>query len=256
MCDNRLRSPHALRCACARCALTRARAAGGSQFALAWLGTASLQKGPLWWASHHRHHHRTADTRADAHSPVVHGFWWSHCGWFLLTNRHAAPLLRAVPDLAALPELRFLERFYLLPPAALAACLYAWGGEQAVAYGFIVATVLCWHATYAINSVAHLLGGRRFVCEFNGSCTARNNLCAPSLQQGLCAALADAPAALAQRSCAADARRRMAQQPSPLPELNEKRFLLVGNRPHLLRPQDALVDRPDLGFQTGSKVNS
>jgi stearoyl-CoA desaturase (delta-9 desaturase) len=163
----------------ARCALTRARSAGGSQFALAWLGTASLQKGPLWWASHHRHHHRTADTRADAHSPVVHGFWWSHCGWFLLTNRHAAPLLRAVPDLAALPELRFLERCYLLPPAALAACLYAGGGPRAVAYGFFVATVLCWHATYAINSVAHLLGGRRFVCEFNGACTARNNLCAP-----------------------------------------------------------------------------
>lgn len=161
-----------------RHALTWARAVGGPplQFALAWLGTASLQKGPLWWASHHRHHHRTADTRADAHSPVVHGFWWSHCGWFLLTNRHAAPLLRAVPDLAALPELRFLERHYLLPPACLAACLGAAGGARAVAFGFFVATVLCWHATYAINSVAHLLGGRRFVCEFNGACTARNNL--------------------------------------------------------------------------------
>jgi stearoyl-CoA desaturase (delta-9 desaturase) len=157
-------------------ALTRTRRAW--QFALAWLGTASLQKGPLWWCSHHRHHHRTADTPRDAHSPVAHGFWWSHCGWFLLTNRHAAPLLRAVPDLAALPEIRWLERHYLLPPAALAAALGAVGGARAVAYGFFVATVLCWHATYAINSVAHLLGGRRFTCEFNGACTARNNLCA------------------------------------------------------------------------------
>jgi stearoyl-CoA desaturase (delta-9 desaturase) len=155
-------------------ALTRTRRAW--QFALAWLGTASLQKGPLWWCSHHRHHHRTADTPRDAHSPVAHGFWWSHCGWFLLTNRHAAPLLRAVPDLAALPEIRWLERHYLLPPAALAAALGAVGGARAVAYGFFVATVLCWHATYAINSVAHLLGGRRFTCEFNGACTARNNL--------------------------------------------------------------------------------
>jgi hypothetical protein len=111
---------------------------------------------------------------------VAHGFWWSHCGWFLLTNRHAAPLLRAVPDLARLPELRWLERHYLVPPAALAAGLAAAGGARAVAYGFVVATVLCWHATYAINSVAHLLGGRRFSCEFNGSCTARNNLCAPA----------------------------------------------------------------------------
>ena len=183
-----------------------------------------MQKGPLWWASHHRHHHRTADTRADAHSPVVHGFWWSHCGWFLLTNRHAAPLLRAVPDLAALPELRFLERFYLLPPAALAACLYAWGGERAVAYGFVVATVLCWHATYAINSVAHLLGGRRFVCEFNGSCTARNNLCAHPALQSRFAACADALAALTQRSCVAHARRGVAQQPPSLHGLGTARL--------------------------------
>jgi fatty-acid desaturase len=138
-----------------------------------------MQKGPLWWCSHHRHHHRTADTPHDAHSPVAHGFWWSHCGWFLLTNRHVAPLLGAVPDLAVLPEMRWLERHYLVPPLTLAAALGAAGGARAVAYGFCVATVACWHATYAINSVAHLLGGRRFTCEFNGACTARNNMCAP-----------------------------------------------------------------------------
>ena len=146
------------------------------QFALAWLGTSSLQKGPLWWCSHHRHHHRTADTDADAHSPVAHGFWWSHCGWFLLTDRHTAPLLGAVPDLVALPELVWLERFYLVPPASLAAAMWLYGGGRALCYGFCMATVLCWHATYAINSVAHLLGNRTFACQFNGACTARNNL--------------------------------------------------------------------------------
>ena len=142
---------------------------------LAWLGTASLQKGPLWWCSHHRQHHRTADTPSDAHSPSAHGFWWAHCGWFLLTNRHVAPVPGAVPDLAALPELRFLEKFYLLPPAALAAGLGAFGGARAVGYGFFVATVLCWHATYCINSVAHLVGTRRFACQLQAACTARNN---------------------------------------------------------------------------------
>jgi len=150
--------------------------ATSTQFAFAWLGTSSLQKGPLWWCSHHRHHHRTADTTADAHSPTAHGFWWSHCGWFLLTNRHATPLLGAVPDLVALPELRWLERFYLLPPAALALGCTALAGARGLAYGFVVPTVLCWHATYAINSVAHLRGWRRFGCEFNTNCTARNNL--------------------------------------------------------------------------------
>ena len=135
-----------------------------------------MQKGPLWWCSHHRHHHRTADTDADAHSPVAHGFWWSHVGWFLLTDRHVEPLLGAVPDLVALPELHWLERFYLVPPASLAAAMWLYGGGRALCYGFCVATVLCWHATYAINSVAHLLGSRTFACQFNGPCTARNNL--------------------------------------------------------------------------------
>ena len=116
---------------------------------------------------------------------MAHGFWWSHCGWFLLTNRHAAPLTGAVPDLAALPEIAWLERHYLVPPATLALALAAAGGARALAYGFFVATVLLWHATYAINSVAHLLGGRRFTCEFNGSCTARNNLCVASAMAAL-----------------------------------------------------------------------
>src|SRR5438132_1439460 len=27
------------------------------QFVMAWLGCSALQKGPLWWAGHHRLHH-------------------------------------------------------------------------------------------------------------------------------------------------------------------------------------------------------
>jgi stearoyl-CoA desaturase (delta-9 desaturase) len=51
------------------------------QFLLAILGNSTAQLGPLWWAAHHRHHHRYADTEQDIHSPIVHGFWWSHVGW-------------------------------------------------------------------------------------------------------------------------------------------------------------------------------
>jgi stearoyl-CoA desaturase (delta-9 desaturase) len=32
------------------------------QFVFAVVGNASAQRGPLWWAGHHRHHHRFADT--------------------------------------------------------------------------------------------------------------------------------------------------------------------------------------------------
>ena len=204
-------APEDAHCPSSKCA---SYSHGLRQFGLAWLGTASLQKGPVWWCSHHRHHHRTADTAADAHSPVAHGFWWAHCGWFLLTNRHFAPLKGAVPDLLALPEIVWLERFYLVPPVTLVLGLAAAGGGRATAYGFAVATVLCWHATYAINSVAHLHGGRRFQCQFNGPCTARNNLC-----EGIAAALALARTltlAHLQAAGSSHAGRGMAQQPPPV----------------------------------------
>src|SRR3990170_822906 len=53
------------------------------QFAMAVLGNSCVQKGPLWWAAHHRIHHRVADQPEDIHSPVRHGLFWSHIGWIL-----------------------------------------------------------------------------------------------------------------------------------------------------------------------------
>lgn len=126
------------------------------QFFFALLGCFSMQKGPLWWCSHHRHHHRTADTEKDAHSPVVHGFWWSHIGWFLCSDACANPEWKLVPDLAAFPELIWLDSLHALPPLTLACGLYAVGGLRAVVYGFVVSTVLLWHCTYLVNSIAHL----------------------------------------------------------------------------------------------------
>src|SRR6476619_8050746 len=53
------------------------------QFLLAFLAMTSAQKGVLWWAAHHRHHHNYSDQKADVHSAVQEGFWWSHVGWIL-----------------------------------------------------------------------------------------------------------------------------------------------------------------------------
>ena len=143
------------------------------QFAFAVLGAASVQRGPLWWAAHHRHHHRHADTEQDIHSPR-HGFWRSHMGWFL-TRRGFATRLDAVPDLARFPELRLLDRFDVLVPVALAAALFGlgqwlavarphWGtnGPQLLVWGFFVSTVVLFHVTVTINSLAHRWGSRRF----------------------------------------------------------------------------------------------
>ena len=153
------------------------------QFILALLGTSAVQKGPLWWAAHHRHHHRYADTEQDIHPPTVKGFWWSHVGW-ILSNRYVATKMDAIRDFAKFPELRFLNRFHLLTPISLAAGLFGMGwllrdhapalhtsGLQMLTWGFFVSTVLLYHGTFTINSLAHVFGRRRF----NTKDTSRNS---------------------------------------------------------------------------------
>jgi stearoyl-CoA desaturase (delta-9 desaturase) len=132
-----------------------------AQFLFAVLGNTAAQRGPLWWAAHHRHHHRHSDTEEDVHSPHEHGFYWSHIGWFI-SSRHFATDMKAVPDLARYPELRFLDRFDALVPLLLLAGLYVAGGWQLVVWGFGISTVFLFHATCAINSLAHRLGRKRY----------------------------------------------------------------------------------------------
>ncbi|HET8539252.1 MAG TPA: acyl-CoA desaturase [Anaeromyxobacter sp.] len=131
------------------------------QLLLAVAGTTAVQKGPLWWAAHHRDHHRFSDLPEDVHSPLQRGFWWSHVGW-ILSERHDRTRLDRVRDLARYPELVWLDRWHLVPPLALAAALLAVAGVPALLWGFFVSTVALWHGTFAINSVAHVLGRRRY----------------------------------------------------------------------------------------------
>ncbi len=131
------------------------------QLVLGVVGTTAVQKGPLWWAAHHRDHHRFSDGPEDVHSPIQRGFWWSPVGWFL-TERHDATRLENVRDLARFPELVWLDRWHVVPPVALAAILFLAGGAPALLWGFFVSTVVLWHATYVINSLAHVVGRRRF----------------------------------------------------------------------------------------------
>jgi len=137
------------------------RTSRGFQLLLAVLGGTAAQKGALWWAAHHRDHHRFSDGVEDVHSPLRRGFWWSHVGW-ILSRRHHETKLDRVKDLARFPELRFLDRYHGLPPTALAAVLFLAGGWPALLWGFFVSTTVLWHGTFAINSVAHVLGRRRY----------------------------------------------------------------------------------------------
>jgi stearoyl-CoA desaturase (delta-9 desaturase) len=139
------------------------------QAVLAFGGTTAVQQGPLWWASHHRHHHRFSDQDRDVHSPLK-GFWWSHVGWFLC-DKHNATDLDAIPDFAKYAELRFLNRFDWIGPWLLGITCFLVGGWSGLVIGFFLSTILVWHGTFTVNSVAHVFGRRRYAT----SDTSRNS---------------------------------------------------------------------------------
>ncbi|MGB0712815.1 MAG: acyl-CoA desaturase, partial [Gammaproteobacteria bacterium] len=58
------------------------RAGRWTTFLMGVLGCTAAQRGPLWWAGHHRLHHQFADTGDDPHSPDHRGLFWSHTLWF------------------------------------------------------------------------------------------------------------------------------------------------------------------------------
>jgi len=149
------------------------------QLALAVGATLSLQKGVLWWAANHRLHHRDSDGPQDVHSPRRRGLWWAHLGW-ILADDHADTQWRTIRDFARYPELRWLNQHYLIPPIALAAMLVLTGGWWAFLWGFLVSTTLLWHGTFLVNSVAHVLGSRRY----ETSDDSRNNVAIAVLTMG------------------------------------------------------------------------
>ncbi|NLY94079.1 MAG: acyl-CoA desaturase [Myxococcales bacterium] len=130
------------------------------QFILAWIAQSSAQKGVLWWAAHHRVHHKYSDQPGDVHSPVQRGFWYAHVGWIL--DDTAETRWDKIQDFAKYPELRFLNRFYLLPPIVLAVACYFIAGWPGLFVGFFWSTTLLWHNTFLINSLTHIWGKRRY----------------------------------------------------------------------------------------------
>jgi len=133
------------------------------QFLLALGAQSSAQKGVLWWAGHHRFHHKNSDTPADIHSVRRSGFWHSHLGW-ILGSQWDDTNLDLVGDLAKYPELRALNRssLQLLPAVALAAAFLLLGGMTGLVWGFLVSMVLLWHGSFSINSLSHMFGKRRY----------------------------------------------------------------------------------------------
>jgi stearoyl-CoA desaturase (delta-9 desaturase) len=131
------------------------------QYLLAWLGAFCVQKGALWWAAHHRHHHRYSDQPEDVHSPIGRSFLWSHMSWIMAHTYHDTDYSQ-IRDFAKYPELVWLNKHFLVPVFVLAGLNYAIGGLDGLYWGFFVSTVLLWHGTFTVNSLAHVWGRRRY----------------------------------------------------------------------------------------------
>ena len=149
------------------------------QFVLAVLGTTTVQKGPLWWASTHRKHHKFSDTPEDVHSPIQRGFWYSHVGW-VTSGDHITTDLNWIRDFAKFPELLWLGRYHFVPPLVLAGLCGLFAGWSGLVVGFGWSTVMGWHATFTINSLSHVFGKRRY----ETGDTSRNNWALALLTMG------------------------------------------------------------------------
>ena len=132
------------------------------QLVLAVVAQTTAQKSVLWWAANHRDHHLHSDTELDVHSPRHFGFVYSHLGW-IFSRRQNEMNFNRVADFARYPELMWLYRYELAPPFALALLCFALAGWPGLIVGFFWSTVAVYHATFCINSVAHLVGRRRYV---------------------------------------------------------------------------------------------
>jgi stearoyl-CoA desaturase (delta-9 desaturase) len=130
------------------------------QFFLAVLGCTAQQKGPLWWAAHHRDHHKYSDTEKDLHSPRLTGFWNSHMLWFLKDdfNNYDPKIIK---DFSKYPELVWLDKYHWVPPL-LFSIILGLISYPVLVYGYAVATFFLGHATWTINSLSHVIGKARY----------------------------------------------------------------------------------------------
>lgn len=132
------------------------------QFILGALCQTSAQRGVLWWAAIHRHHHKHSDTEYDIHSPKHRGFWFSHVGWIFSPSKND-PDYSTIPDLTQYPELVWLDRHPYFMAVLAGAVFFLIGGWQLLVVGFLWSTVLLYHGSFMINSLAHVMGRQRYV---------------------------------------------------------------------------------------------
>jgi stearoyl-CoA desaturase (delta-9 desaturase) len=129
-------------------------------------GACALENSVVHWADDHRLHHRYTDTDNDPYQ-AGRGFWYSHMGWiFYQTPKNRD--FSMVEDLLADPWVRWQHRHILavglmaglgLPLAIGLAIGHPIG---ALLWGGLIRIVAVHHATFSINSLAHMVGGQPY----------------------------------------------------------------------------------------------
>lgn len=135
------------------------------QLFLAILAAAAGVRGPLWWVTHHRLHHRTSDTVDDLHSPIYYGFWYAHMNWFF-NQRNSETDLDAAKEFVRFPELVLVNKYHYVFLPILMIAIYLAGeytalfgrtglGWSAVFWVFFLGTMLALQSLFTINSFVH-----------------------------------------------------------------------------------------------------
>ena len=132
------------------------------QFILGFIAQSSMQSGLIWWASKHRDHHKFVDTPKDVHSPREYGFWFSHLGWIFNSQAQHTDYSN-VPDITRYPELVWLNKYHWVPGTIMGFTVWLFAGWSGLVVGFVMSTVVLWHSTFAINSLAHVYGKQRYL---------------------------------------------------------------------------------------------
>jgi fatty-acid desaturase len=133
------------------------------EYTMTICSTMALQGGPIFWVACHRLHHQLSDRPGDPHSPRD-GKWWSHMGWILYGTIHNGDpqLARYAPDLMRDRVHVWLSKYHLLPITLVSIGLYYFGGLPWLLWGTAMRAVVGLHTTWAVNSVTHVWGSRRF----------------------------------------------------------------------------------------------
>jgi stearoyl-CoA desaturase (Delta-9 desaturase) len=152
------------------------RAAAPVRWCLLLIGAATFQNSALSWSADHRAHHADTDGDGDPHA-ITRGVWFAHVSW-LFRRREASADVRRLTDLWSVRSIRIQHRWYpvlAIGVGLVAPALFAllWGDPVGglLVIGFLRSAVLL-QATFCVNSLAHLVGTRRF----DGRSSARDSV--------------------------------------------------------------------------------